>query len=85
MMFYCVATVLPSVSGLLDFDYPSLSDPKIGLGSIKELGDVRRVPLPVELVEQFGRILGRLVFSAQVFPSDCMSHLVTVNTWYLLI
>ncbi|KAI0209905.1 hypothetical protein LSAT2_005340 [Lamellibrachia satsuma] len=48
--------VLPSVSGLLDFDYPSLSDPKIGLGSIKELGDVRRVPLPVELVEQFGHM-----------------------------
>ena len=47
----------PSASGLLDFDYPSLADPNIGLGSVKELSDVRKVPLPAELVEQFGRIL----------------------------
>ena len=52
-----VPTVQPTVSGLLDFDYPSLADPKIGLGSVRELGDIRKVPLPVELVEQFGRIL----------------------------
>ena len=62
-VFVYVATVQPSVSGLLDFDYPSLADPKIGLGSMKELGDVRRVPLPVELVEQFGRILVAVVIT----------------------
>ncbi|KAK2179646.1 hypothetical protein NP493_478g02009 [Ridgeia piscesae] len=48
--------VQPTVSGLLDFDYPSLADPKIGLGSVRELGDIRKVPLPVELVEQFGHM-----------------------------
>ena len=47
----------PSASGRLDFDYPSLADPKIGLVSLSELTNLRKVPLPAELVEQFGRIL----------------------------
>ena len=46
-----------SVSGLMDFDYPSLADPKIGLTSVTELGNIKKIPLPAELVEQFGRIL----------------------------
>ncbi len=47
----------PTLSGLHDFDYPSLADPKIGLGAMPQLGSVRKIPLPSELVEQFGRIL----------------------------
>ena len=46
----------PSVSGLHDFDYPSLADPKIGLSSISELERPKPVPLPAELVEQFGHM-----------------------------
>ena len=39
-------------SGLKEEDYPVIEDVNIPL-----LTDVRRVPLPPELVEQFGRIL----------------------------
>ena len=55
-MLYILAAQ-PNVSGLHDFDYPSLADPKIGLGAMPEVGSVRKIPLPAELVEQFGRIL----------------------------
>ena len=50
------STAMPTVSGLHDFDYPSLSDPKIALGSLRELDQPRPVPLPAELVEQFGHM-----------------------------
>ncbi|KAJ8305762.1 hypothetical protein KUTeg_016307 [Tegillarca granosa] len=44
----------PSVSGLHDFDYPSLPESGIGLECLAEVSNVKRVPLPPELVEQFG-------------------------------
>ena len=47
----------PSVSGLHDYDYPSLLESGIGLEALPEVSNVKRVPLPPELVEQFGRIL----------------------------
>lgn len=47
----------PNVSGLQDFDYPSLIDARVSMDILPELSDVKRVPLPPELVEQFGRIL----------------------------
>ncbi|ELU06399.1 hypothetical protein CAPTEDRAFT_198384 [Capitella teleta] len=46
----------PSASGRLDCDYPSLADPKIGLNGLCELSQLKKVPLPAELVEQFGRM-----------------------------
>ena len=47
----------PSSSGHLDYDYPGLEDPRIGLSTVSEIGNMKKVPLPAELVEQFGRIL----------------------------
>ncbi|XP_052257804.1 nuclear pore complex protein Nup155-like [Dreissena polymorpha] len=46
----------PSVSGLHDFDYPSLLETSTGLDALSEVSHVKRVPLPPELVEQFGRM-----------------------------
>jgi len=46
----------PSLSGLHDHDYPSLPDVGVGLDSLSELSVEKRVPLPPELVEQFGRM-----------------------------
>ncbi|KAL4235731.1 hypothetical protein ACF0H5_004123 [Mactra antiquata] len=46
----------PSVSGLHDYDYPSLSETGIGLDALSEITNVKRVPLPPELLEQFGRM-----------------------------
>ena len=47
----------PGVSGQMDSEYPVMSDPRIGLSGLVELGNVKRVPLPEEMVERFGRIL----------------------------
>ena len=46
----------PTVSGLHDYDYPSLMESGMGLDALPEVSNVKRVPLPPELVEQFGRI-----------------------------
>jgi len=46
----------PTLSGLLDKDYPSLADARIGLDSMSLLSTIKRVPLPAELVEQFGHM-----------------------------
>ncbi|XP_013406007.1 nuclear pore complex protein Nup155 [Lingula anatina] len=47
---------LPTASGLNDYDYPSITDTRAGLVSLPELSTVKRVPLPPELVEQFGHM-----------------------------
>lgn len=52
----CLAD-MPSLSGMSDMDYPLQGSGLISVPSLPELGPVRRVPLPAELVEQFGRIL----------------------------
>ncbi|KAG8179998.1 hypothetical protein JTE90_020953 [Oedothorax gibbosus] len=44
----------PTVSGLKDQDYPGVSELGISLQSLAQLDLVKRVPLPTELVEQFG-------------------------------
>jgi len=62
---YCVfvhPSAQPTASGLHDFDYPSLLDTGIGIDGLSEISHVKRVPLPPELVEQFGRILVDLLF-----------------------
>lgn len=48
---------MPSLSGVSDMDYPLQGPGLISVPSLPELSAVRRVPLPPELVEQFGRIL----------------------------
>ncbi|KAL5017128.1 hypothetical protein ScPMuIL_006717 [Solemya velum] len=45
-----------SVSGLHDYDYPNLLEAGICLDGLPEVGNVKKVPLPPELVEQFGRM-----------------------------
>ncbi|ESO88145.1 hypothetical protein LOTGIDRAFT_234706 [Lottia gigantea] len=46
----------PTVSGLHDFEYPSLTDVGMSVDALRELAPVKTVPLPPELVEQFGRM-----------------------------
>ena len=50
----------PNVSGLHDFDYPSLLEAGVGLDALPELTTSKRLPLPPELTEQFDRILPHL-------------------------
>ena len=47
----------PSASGLQENDYPVLSDDRIGLAALKEIGSCKRLPLPAELAERFACIL----------------------------
>ena len=47
----------PSASGLQENDYPVLSDDRIGLAALREIGSVKRLPLPAELAERFACIL----------------------------
>ena len=46
-----------AVTGRVDDDYPSLSSPNYGLGALKQIGSIKKVPLPEELTEQYARIL----------------------------
>ncbi|KAK7100912.1 nuclear pore complex protein Nup155-like [Littorina saxatilis] len=46
----------PNVSGLHDFDYPSLLEAGVGLDTLPELSTIKRMPLPPELTEQFDRM-----------------------------
>lgn len=50
-------TDVPSLSGVLDMDYPLQGPDLLSVPNLPELSAVRRVPLPPELVEQFSRIL----------------------------
>lgn len=46
-----------SLSGLYNHDYPNLSEVGVYLDSLAEITVEKKVPLPPELVEQFGSIL----------------------------
>ncbi|KAM3938778.1 nuclear pore complex protein Nup155 isoform 1-T1 [Leptodactylus fuscus] len=46
----------PTVSGMSEMDYPLQGPSLISIPSLPELSAIRRVPLPPELVEQFGRM-----------------------------
>lgn len=68
---------MPSLSGASDMDYPLQGPGLLSVPNLPELSAVRRVPLPPELVEQFGRILlvslmkhkSKPFKQTQVFPS----------------
>lgn len=47
---------VPEVSGLHDNDYPSLSTVAPGLQSLVQLAEVKTIPLPDELLEQFAHM-----------------------------
>jgi len=56
--WYCACGVdEPSTSGLQENDYPVLSDDRVGLAALKEIGAIKRLPLPAELAERFACIL----------------------------
>lgn len=57
----------PSLSGLNELDYPSLPEAGISIDSLCEICNVKRVPLPPELVEQFGRMQCNCMMG--LFPS----------------
>ena len=59
-IYFLAANV--GLSGVNDFDYPSLSTISNGLANIQLISTVKHVPLPSELVEQFSCILF-LIFS----------------------
>ncbi|KAF7243992.1 hypothetical protein EYD10_09814 [Varanus komodoensis] len=46
----------PSVSGMSDMDYPLQGPGLLLIPSLPEISSIRRVPLPPELVEQFGHM-----------------------------
>ncbi|XP_070562899.1 nuclear pore complex protein Nup155-like [Ptychodera flava] len=51
-----VATGHATTSGASELDYPSLASPNIGLAQLPLISNVKKVPLPNELVEQFGHM-----------------------------
>ena len=53
----------PSLSGLNELDYPSLPEAGISIENLCEICNVKRVPLPPELVEQFERILNQNLYT----------------------
>ncbi|KAG9488421.1 hypothetical protein GDO78_007954 [Eleutherodactylus coqui] len=46
----------PTVSGMSEMDYPLQGPSLMSIPNLPELSAIRRVPLPPELVEQFGRM-----------------------------
>uniref|UniRef100_A0A452GM48 Nuclear pore complex protein Nup155 n=1 Tax=Gopherus agassizii TaxID=38772 RepID=A0A452GM48_9SAUR len=46
----------PTVSGMSDMDYPLQGPGLLSIPSLPEISSIRRVPLPPELVEQFGHM-----------------------------
>ncbi|NXG52616.1 NU155 protein, partial [Psilopogon haemacephalus] len=46
----------PTVSGMADMDYPLQGPGLLSIPNLPEISSVRRVPLPPELVEQFGHM-----------------------------
>lgn len=65
-----VCAAEPSASGLQENDYPVLSDDRIGLAALREIGSVKRLPLPAELAERFACILQWQLFVVVVFTSN---------------
>ena len=47
----------PTVSGMSDMDYPLQGPGLLSVPNLPDISSIRRVLLPPELVEQFGRIL----------------------------
>ncbi|NXK00399.1 NU155 protein, partial [Corythaixoides concolor] len=47
---------VPTVSGMSDMDYPLQGPGLLSIPNLPEISSVRRVPLPPELVEQFGHM-----------------------------
>ena len=57
LLYFHFAGGNQSLSGLGEPDYPSVSTASVaGASSLRQLSSVKKVPLPAELVEQFGHM-----------------------------
>lgn len=68
-----------TASGLIDQDYPSLSDLALGLANFTQIKTLNKVPLPPEVMEHFGRILNlEILFVLLNRASHCNSVLILI-------
>ncbi|XP_048876664.1 nuclear pore complex protein Nup155 [Brienomyrus brachyistius] len=72
---------MPSLSGVSDMDYPLQGPGLISVPSLPELSAVRRVPLPPELVEQFGHMQCNCMMG--VFPEISRAWLTVDNDIFM--
>ncbi|XP_068430633.1 nuclear pore complex protein Nup155 [Clinocottus analis] len=72
---------MPSLSGVSDMDYPLQGPGLLSVPNLPELSDVRRVPLPPELVEQFSHMQCNCMMG--VFPEICRAWLTIDNDIFM--
>lgn len=72
---------MPSLSGMSDMDYPLQGSGLISVPSLPELIPIRRVPLPPELVEQFGHMQCNCMMG--VFPEISRAWLTIDNDIFM--
>uniref|UniRef100_A0A8C2EBY7 Nuclear pore complex protein Nup155 n=1 Tax=Cyprinus carpio TaxID=7962 RepID=A0A8C2EBY7_CYPCA len=72
---------MPSLSGMSDMDYPLQGPGLISVPSLPELSAIRRVPLPPELVEQFGHMQCNCMMG--VFPEISRAWLTIDNDIFM--
>ncbi|XP_065120565.1 nuclear pore complex protein Nup155 isoform X1 [Paramisgurnus dabryanus] len=72
---------MPSLSGMSDMDYPLQGSGLISVPSLPELSTIRRVPLPPELVEQFGHMQCNCMMG--VFPEISRAWLTIDNDIFM--
>ncbi|XP_048037305.1 nuclear pore complex protein Nup155 isoform X1 [Megalobrama amblycephala] len=72
---------MPSLSGMSDMDYPLQGPGLISVPSLPELSTIRRVPLPPELVEQFGHMQCNCMMG--VFPEISRAWLTIDNDIFM--
>uniref|UniRef100_A0A8C6MDC4 Nucleoporin 155 n=1 Tax=Nothobranchius furzeri TaxID=105023 RepID=A0A8C6MDC4_NOTFU len=72
---------MPSLSGVSDMDYPLQGPGLLTVPNLPELSAMRRVPLPPELVEQFGHMQFNCMMG--VFPDISRAWLTIDNDLFL--
>ncbi|TRY66457.1 hypothetical protein DNTS_035000 [Danionella cerebrum] len=72
---------MPSLSGVSDMDYPLQGPGLISVPSLPELSSIHRVPLPPELVEQFGHMQCNCMMG--VFPEISRAWLTIDNDIFM--
>ncbi|NXU47237.1 NU155 protein, partial [Turnix velox] len=71
----------PTVSGMSDMDYPLQGPGSLSIPNLPEVSSVRRVPLPPELVEQFGHMQCNCMMG--VFPEISRAWLTIDSDIYI--
>ncbi|XP_060617389.2 nuclear pore complex protein Nup155 [Anolis sagrei] len=75
------APSLPTVSGMADTDYPLQGSDLLSIPNLPEISSIRRVPLPPELVEQFGHMQCNCMMG--VFPEISRAWLTIDNDIFM--